>query len=159
MEAALEMVKPFATVFLPDEAATARMAACMALQLKPGDVLLLEGDLGAGKTSFARALIRALCGPETEVPSPTFTLMQLYEARDCAIAHFDLYRLSEPNDILELGWYSALEGIVLVEWPQRLGGLKPDAALTICLSFEGNGRKAQFLGNEAWHTISTTVQV
>ncbi len=148
MEAAPEMVKPFASVYLADEAATETLARILIPQLKMGDAVLLQGDLGAGKTSLARALIRGFCGPETEVPSPTFTLMQLYDAPRFTIAHFDLYRLSEPEDIIELGWHSAREGLVLVEWPERLGILRPLQALTISLGFEGAGRRAQFFGSK-----------
>ncbi|ACB94239.1 tRNA (adenosine(37)-N6)-threonylcarbamoyltransferase complex ATPase subunit type 1 TsaE [Beijerinckia indica] len=106
---------------LPGEAATAALAADIAPLLGPGDLLTLSGDLGTGKTSFARALIRVLVGdPTLEVPSPTFTLMQLYEGERCPIVHADLYRISRPEDLAELGWEEAGEGaIVIVEWPEH----------------------------------------
>ena len=113
---------------LPDEAATASLAADIASLLKPGDLVTLSGDLGSGKTTFARALIRALAGdPELEVPSPTFTLLQVYDSaqRDGArfpIVHADLFRIKDPSELAELGWDEASEGaLVIVEWPERAG--------------------------------------
>lgn len=99
--------------------------------------MLLEGPLGAGKTAFARALLRALSGdPALEVPSPSFTLLQSYALPGGLEAHhLDLYRLSGPRDLAELGWDELRAGLVLVEWPDRLGALRPDAALTIGLDF------------------------
>jgi tRNA threonylcarbamoyl adenosine modification protein YjeE len=154
------LVKPFATYDLPNEAATARCAQALATLLRSGDVLLLQGDLGSGKTSFARALLRHLAGEAIEVPSPTFTLVQVYEIKFPAprgggegltIWHFDLYRLSRPEEIYELGWEEATgEGIALVEWPERLGHLVPPDALTIRFGFAGNGRSLALCGNEVW---------
>ena len=113
---------------LPDEAATVSLAADIASLLKPGDLVTLSGELGSGKTTFARALIRALAGdPELEVPSPTFTLLQVYDSaqRDGArfpIVHADLFRIKEPSELAELGWDEASEGaLVIVEWPERAG--------------------------------------
>jgi tRNA threonylcarbamoyladenosine biosynthesis protein TsaE len=120
---------------LPDEAATAALAARLAERARPGDVIALKGDLGAGKTTFARAFIRALGGNE-EVPSPTFTLVQLYEPGPVAIWHFDLYRLNAPEEAWELGIEEAFAtGIALVEWPERLGPLLPERRLEITLLF------------------------
>ena len=133
------------TVHLPDLAATGRLAACLAPAARAGDALLLEGPLGAGKSAFARAFLRHLAGdPALEVPSPSFTLVQSYELPDGRLAHhFDLYRLSGPADLIELGWEEAREGIVLVEWPDRLGGLRPPAedatALTLALAHAAAG--------------------
>src|SRR5205807_6696912 len=108
-------------VDLPDEAATARLAARISALAEIGDVIALSGDLGAGKTTFARAFIRAR-GETGEVPSPTFTLVQVYELAAAAIWHFDLYRLRSPDEAWELGIEDALtEGISLIEWPDRLG--------------------------------------
>jgi len=119
-----------------DEPATARLAADMARIAVPGDCLALSGDLGAGKTSFARAFIRALAGAdggEIEVPSPTFTLVQNYPTNP-TVAHFDLYRISDPGEVTELGLDDALEdGIALIEWPERAGGTL--ATETIWLAF------------------------
>jgi tRNA threonylcarbamoyladenosine biosynthesis protein TsaE len=142
------------TVMLPDLAATGRLAARLAPLARPGDALLLEGPLGAGKSAFARAFLRAATGdPALEVPSPSFTLVQSYEMPDGRLAHhFDLYRLSGPTDLTELGWEEAREGIVLVEWPDRLGGLRPTAedptALTLALAHgpAGEARVATLSG-------------
>lgn len=125
-----------ASVDLPSETATAALAACIAARLAPGDTLLLEGGIGAGKTAFARALIRAAAGnPVEEVPSPTFTLVQTYATPRGEIWHADLYRLSHSDEARELGLAQAMEqAICLVEWPDRLGDLAPPGALT--LSFE-----------------------
>ena len=118
---------------LPDEAATAALATRLARLVRRGDVIALKGELGAGKTSFARAFIRARGGTE-EVPSPTFTLVQIYELADGAIWHFDCYRLREPEEAWELGIEDAfLDGISLIEWPTRLGPLLPKRRLDIAL--------------------------
>lgn len=117
----------------PEE--TAALAAAMADILGPGDVLLLEGPIGAGKTHFARALIQTLLARHDaleDVPSPTFTLVQTYEAGETEIWHADLYRLSHPDDVLELGLIDAFEtALCLVEWPDRLGDLRPAGALVL----------------------------
>ncbi len=119
------------TVDLPDLAATAALAARLAPRLRPGDVLLLEGDLGAGKTAFARALLRVL-GVEGEIPSPTFTLVQAYDAPKMAVFHFDLYRLEKPDEVEELGLDEALaDGLVLVEWPEKAASRLPVGALVL----------------------------
>ena len=119
---------------LPDLAATEALAARLALLLRPGDAVLLDGPLGAGKSAFARALLRAATGDAAlEVPSPTFTLVQSYDLPAGPAHHFDLYRLSGPAGLAELGWEEAREGIVLVEWPERLGPFAPPEALRIHL--------------------------
>jgi tRNA threonylcarbamoyladenosine biosynthesis protein TsaE len=109
-------------------------AAGLAGRVVPGQVWLLEGGLGAGKSTFARALIRALCAdPTLEVPSPTFTLVQTYDAEVAPIYHFDLYRLDDPDDIWPLGWEDATgrDSVALVEWPDRLGPYRPDKTIRI----------------------------
>ncbi len=127
--------KPIA-IDLPDEAATADLALRLAPALRVGDVVALHGDLGAGKTAFARALIRALTGTDEEVPSPTFTLLQTYDAPAGRIFHFDLYRVTSPDELVEIGWDEALAGgIVLVEWPSRAGRLLPARRLDIAFDF------------------------
>jgi tRNA threonylcarbamoyladenosine biosynthesis protein TsaE len=117
---------------LPDLAATEAWATAVAALARPGDMILLDGPMGAGKTTFARAFLRAASGdPTLEVPSPTFTLVQSYETRIGTVVHFDLWRLDGPGGLAELGWEEARDGIVLVEWPDRLGALRPADALSI----------------------------
>lgn len=139
---------------LPDEAATGFLARHLAPCLRAGDVLTLRGDLGAGKTAFARALIRALTHPQEEVPSPTFTLVQIYDRPKAPpIWHFDLYRLGGPDEVVELGWDEARAGgISLVEWPDRLGALLPAERLDLSLSFGDapQARRAALVGHGAW---------
>lgn len=128
---------PAVTLRLPDLAATGRLAARLAALARPGDAILLEGPLGAGKSEFARAFLRAATGdPALEVPSPSFTLVQSYDLPGGVEAHhFDLYRLAGPEEVAELGWEEARRGIVLVEWPERLGpALRPAGALTLALA-------------------------
>ena len=120
---------------LADVSATEDLAGRLAPLLRPGDVIALSGDLGTGKTCFARALICALGGGEN-VPSPTFTLAQMYEARDFDIWHFDLYRLERPEDCFELGIEEAMTGaLCLIEWPERLGRYLPADRLDLRLEF------------------------
>ena len=117
------------------EDATARFAAALAPHLMPGDVLLLSGGLGAGKTHFARALIQArlaAAGRVEDVPSPTFTLVQIYTDGAVELWHCDLYRLGDPAEVLELGLEDAFENAVcLIEWPDRLGDLAPGGGLSL----------------------------
>lgn len=135
---------------LPDEAATAHLGAALAAVLRPGDVVALDGDLGAGKTALARALIRAATGdPDEEVPSPTFTLVQTYDGTNGATYwHFDLYRLEQPDDAVELDIDEAFaKGVSLIEWPARLGGYLPRRALRIALTItNGTARRVTFDG-------------
>ncbi|KAA5607175.1 tRNA (adenosine(37)-N6)-threonylcarbamoyltransferase complex ATPase subunit type 1 TsaE [Roseospira marina] len=142
------------TVQLPDEAATRRLGAALAGALGPGDVVVLRGDLGAGKTALARATVRALTGdPDEEVPSPTFTLVQVYEgAAGPLVYHYDLYRLEHPDDVLELDLDDALAGgIALIEWPDRMAGWLPRDRLDITLSHTGaTARRADLTGQGAW---------
>lgn len=135
------------TVALSDEAATQRLGGDLSLALRAGDVLALHGDLGAGKSTLARALIRALADdPALEVPSPTFTLVQQYEAR-ISVAHFDLYRLSASEELEELGLDEIVRsGAALIEWPERAGELLPTDAVTIELTHDGDGRTARISG-------------
>jgi tRNA threonylcarbamoyladenosine biosynthesis protein TsaE len=129
----LDLSKPH-TLWLPNEAATTQLGALIAAQLRSSDVVYLHGDLGMGKSSLARGLIRALTHPDQDVPSPTFTLIQSYDAPDFEILHLDLYRLTAPEDAYELGLDDALSHAVLViEWPDRLGHLGFDDRLDISL--------------------------
>lgn len=136
---------------LPDLAATERLAARLASLVRPGDAILLEGPLGAGKSVFARAFLRAAAGdPALEVPSPSFTLVQGYDLPGGVEAqHFDLYRLAGPAEVAELGWDDARRGIVLVEWPDRLGPLRPADALTIALD-QGATEDARIATLSGW---------
>lgn len=136
---------------LPDEAATLRLAEDVAAKLAIGDVIALRGDLGAGKTSFARALIRAVAGnSELEVPSPTFTIVQTYDTR-LPIAHFDLYRLGSSDEMDEIGFDEAVsDGVVLVEWPERAEEYLPANRLEIALDMHGAGRMATLTGGGDW---------
>lgn len=136
---------------LPDERATAEFGEDIAAALRAGDVILLEGDLGAGKTTLARALVRALAeDPELEVPSPTFTLVQTYATR-IPVAHVDLYRLGAPDEVDELGLdEAARSGVIVVEWPQRADGRLPAAAATIGLTDHGAGRIARVSGPQSF---------
>ena len=120
------------TVALPDEHATRRLMVDIANALKPGDVITLSGDLGAGKTTFARALIRYLADdPSIEVPSPTFTLMQTYELPQFPVVHADFYRLSGSAELAELGLDDLPENaVILIEWPDRAAGFLPPTGST-----------------------------
>ncbi|EXL09434.1 tRNA (adenosine(37)-N6)-threonylcarbamoyltransferase complex ATPase subunit type 1 TsaE [Aquamicrobium defluvii] len=135
-------------VVLDDEAATRRLGEDLAMAVRPGDVLALQGDLGAGKSTLARALIRALADDEAlEVPSPTFTLVQSYETR-FPVHHFDLYRLGHEDELDELGFGEAIaEGVALVEWPERAGSRLPRAAIAVELVHEGEGRRGHISGS------------
>ncbi|MDE1902613.1 MAG: tRNA (adenosine(37)-N6)-threonylcarbamoyltransferase complex ATPase subunit type 1 TsaE [Alphaproteobacteria bacterium] len=119
---------------LADEAATGRFAARLARLARRGDVITLRGELGSGKTTFARAFVRARLGESLEVPSPTFTLVEIYDGGDSAPAiwHFDLFRLNSANEARELGFEEALaDDISLIEWPERLGTLLPAERLAL----------------------------
>jgi tRNA threonylcarbamoyl adenosine modification protein YjeE len=134
---------------LADEATTGRLGEDIAAILAPGDAILLSGDLGMGKTTLARAIIRALAGDAgLEVPSPTFTIVQPYAGR-VPVHHFDLYRLASPDELEELGLTEALEeGAVLVEWPERGADALPADAVRIVLAESGPGRVAAIDGPE-----------
>ena len=138
---------------LADEAATVALARRIAAVARPGDVIALAGELGVGKTRFARAFVDALTGAREEVPSPTFTLVQTYDSPGGPIWHFDLYRLTRPDEAYELGIEEALsEGISLIEWPDRAQGLLPDQRLDLTLTFAAapNARAARLIGRGSW---------
>jgi tRNA threonylcarbamoyladenosine biosynthesis protein TsaE len=133
---------------MPDLAATERFAAAVATAAGPGDTILLSGPLGAGKTAFARAFLRAAAeDPALEVPSPSFTLVQSYDTRQGKVHHFDLWRLDGPSALPELGWDDSRDDIVLVEWPDRLGPLTPNDALRLDFEpAEGDARIVRVAG-------------
>jgi tRNA threonylcarbamoyladenosine biosynthesis protein TsaE len=142
------------TLDLPDETATGALAGRLAAVARPGDVIALRGELGAGKTSFARAFIRAR-GADEAVPSPTFTLVQTYDLPDGAVWHFDLYRLRGAEDAWELGIEEAFHaGISLIEWPERLGPLLPPRRLLIVLDFAAapGSRRVTLAGGGDWQS-------
>jgi tRNA threonylcarbamoyladenosine biosynthesis protein TsaE len=139
---------------LPSEAATASLAARLARRAERGDVIALAGDLGSGKTSFARAFIRTLGGGQEEVPSPTFTLVEIYSFADHPpVWHFDLYRLTRPEEAYELGIEEAWsEAISLIEWPERLGPLLPPEHLLVTLgpASQPQARIARLSASPGW---------
>ena len=136
---------------LASEDQTIALAAGIAPLLRSGDVLLLEGSVGAGKTAFCRALIRARLGVMEDVPSPTFTIVQTYEAVDGDIWHCDLYRLTHPDEALELGLDDAFEtAICLIEWPDRLADAIPPDALTLSLVAEDGFHTVRLTGSARW---------
>jgi tRNA threonylcarbamoyl adenosine modification protein YjeE len=129
-----------ARLHLADDAATAAFGARLAAALKPGDLVLLDGDLGAGKTALARAVIRTLVGdPQLDVPSPSFALVQPYDAAGGPVLHADLYRLSSEAEIDELGLFDRADAIVLVEWPERAPSLAGRADVTVRLAVPKGG--------------------
>ena len=137
---------------LPDLDATARLGAGIAGGLKPGDAVALWGDLGAGKTTLARAILKAL-GVTDEVPSPTFTLVQSYDTVP-KVAHFDLYRLKNAREMEELGMDDALlDGAVLVEWPERAPEALPPDALHVRLGQNEGLRNARLTGPVRWESL------
>jgi tRNA threonylcarbamoyl adenosine modification protein YjeE len=140
---------------LPDLAATRALGRRLARILRKGDLVALEGDLGAGKSELARAVIRARAGAAIEVPSPTFTLVQAYDLPGLRITHADLYRLAAADEVPELGLDEAVSlGALLVEWPERAGGLLPGERLTIRLFLPDPGepgrREALLVGDVGW---------
>ena len=143
-----------ATLDLPDLDAVTRLGAAIAAHLEAGDVVALRGDLGAGKTTLARAVLLAR-GHEGETPSPTFTLVQAYALPGLEVAHFDLYRLTRPEEAYEIGLDEALdEGCVVIEWPERLGEdvtwIAGTNLLTITISELGEARLATVSGAGSW---------
>jgi len=135
---------------LPDQPATEALAARLAALSGAGDVIALHGEMGMGKSVFARAFLRALAGdPSLEVPSPTFSLVQIYDLPKATVAHFDLWRLDGPDALFELGWDEVQEGIMLVEWPERAGDELPRHALHLTL-MPGEGEEGRRVMLEGW---------
>ncbi len=149
------MERAEASLFLPDLAATRILAERAASLLAPGSVVLLEGDLGAGKSAFARAVIHALAGAPITVPSPTFTLLQTYALPTLEVAHADLYRIADPGEITEIGLEECWRhGALLVEWPERAEWLWPAERLELALATAPGGaegaRRAVLRGTGSW---------
>jgi tRNA threonylcarbamoyladenosine biosynthesis protein TsaE len=138
-------------MILADEAATARLGAAIARRLRAGEAVCMSGPLGAGKSTLARALVRALTTPDEDVPSPTFTLVQFYEGPRLKVAHFDLYRLSNPDEAYEIGLDEALDdGAAVIEWPERLAGRLPADRLDVEIAIEGESRRARLSPHGGW---------
>ncbi|WP_413220352.1 tRNA (adenosine(37)-N6)-threonylcarbamoyltransferase complex ATPase subunit type 1 TsaE [Tritonibacter mobilis] len=150
------MTKRSATCRLLSSEATSELACNIARILVPGDVVLLEGPIGAGKTHFARSLIQSLMDVPEDVPSPTFTLVQTYDVPSGELWHADLYRLSHVDEVEELGLIAAFDdAICLIEWPDKLDDLCPNDALTLRLSLDAeieDARQAEFVWSaEKWN--------
>lgn len=136
---------------LASDADTRALGGQLAQLLRRGDVIALHGDLGAGKTTLVRGLIQSLLGREEEVPSPTYTLVQMYDGPGFPVWHFDLYRLENADDVQELGWDETPDGAVLIEWPDRAGEHLPVNRLDVFLEISGDGRRARLEpGGEGW---------
>ena len=129
------------TITLPDEAATLRLGQALAEQLRGGDLLCLQGDLGAGKTTLTRAIVQAL-GWQGTVKSPTYTIVEPYSELLPPVYHCDLYRIADPQELELLGFYDYLGqgAIVIIEWPERLPGLASQAQWRMVLQTVGQGR-------------------
>jgi tRNA threonylcarbamoyladenosine biosynthesis protein TsaE len=138
---------------LPDLHATEALGARIAARLRVGDAVALEGDLGAGKTALARAVLQAL-GVREDVPSPTFTLVQVYDTPALTVSHFDLYRIKSESELDELGFDDALAtGAALIEWPERAPHRIPPDALHVDLAIDGSARRAILSGPERWSHV------
>ena len=140
-------------MILEDEAATARLGMAIAARLRAGEAVCLYGPLGAGKSTLARAMVRALTTPDEEVPSPTFTLVQFYEGPRLNVAHFDLYRLTHADEAYEIGLDEALDvGAAVIEWPERLDGQLPPDRLDVVINPGGNddSREVRLVTHGAW---------
>lgn len=148
------MTGPAAIVDLPDAQATTALGRCLAPHLGAGDVVALAGALGSGKSTLARAAVQALCGAETDVPSPTFTLVQPYfPPAGPTLYHIDLYRLASPDELVDLGWDEMVaEAACLVEWPENAGPLLPLERLDVALAAAADGaaRRAVLTPGPRW---------
>lgn len=137
-------------LILLDDAATQRAGARLSHLVRAGDTVLLEGDLGMGKTTFARGFITEY-GDVDDVPSPTFTLMQTYDGREGPLMHCDLYRVEDERELEELGFDDLIgDHVALIEWPDRLGGYCPPDHLIVTLTPYGDGRKLTLTAHGDW---------
>lgn len=145
-----------------NQAGMESLARTLATIAKPRDVILLYGDLGMGKTVFSRAFVQSLTSPGEDVPSPTFTLVQLYDTDKGTIWHFDLYRLKQPDEVYELGFEEALsDGISLIEWPERAERLYPRNRLEIRITVADapdERRVALIPHGDGWNTRLENLQ-
>ena len=146
------------TITLCDPAATTRLGFFLAETLQAGDVIALNGPLGAGKSVLARGIVQGLCPDEADIPSPTFTLVQTYEPVDGpSLMHFDLYRLETPEDALDLGIEDAfVEAASVIEWPERLGPWLPRGALRVTLAPDEDAPETRFVtleGGARWQSV------
>ena len=135
-------------VILPDERATLALGAALAQAIEPGLVIYLRGELGAGKTTLARGLLRAL-GHEGPVRSPTYTLVEVYAVSRLDLHHFDFYRFHDPREWIDAGFRESFNGrnVSLIEWPERAGGMLPPADMEIALALHATGRSAELTSN------------
>lgn len=140
------MVAP--KTFLPDEAATLALGAALAHGLAPGLVIYLRGELGAGKTTLARGILRGL-GYAGRVRSPTYALVEVYDVSRLHLHHFDFYRFHEPREWIDAGFRESFNGVnvSLIEWPEKAAGSVPPADVEITLTPSGSGRSASFISN------------
>ena len=140
------MVAP--KTFLPDEAATLALGAAMAHGIAPGLVIYLRGELGAGKTTLARGILRGL-GWQGRVRSPTYTLVEVYEVSRLHLHHFDFYRFHDPREWIDAGFRESFNGqnVSLIEWPEKAAGSVPPADVEVTLEPSGSGRNASFISN------------
>lgn len=145
---------------LPDINATAKLAQLIAQQIEKTDSICLRGDLGTGKTAFARMLISALAGSEVEVLSPTFTLVQPYDLPNFTIWHYDLYRLKNFNEIYELSIEDALFDVSIIEWPEIIENILSENRLDIYFSFSDkeSSREALLVPFGKWHSKILTIK-
>ncbi len=147
------MIKTLKTYPLLSQEDTKTLARGLAKITQKGDIFLLEGDLGAGKTTFARFFIRSFLGDEAQIPSPTFTLAQTYVTPQFLIWHFDLYRIEDEDELQELGLEEALSsGVSLIEWPERLGSQKPTRCITFKFEMNGDTRQVTLETFGYWET-------
>lgn len=136
------MSEIYKTHFLPDEQHTKTLAESLAKSAKKGDIFFLRGDLGVGKTTFARYFIRFFLGENEVVPSPTFTLVQSYDTKALPLWHIDLYRLEDPEETFELGLEEIFEnGVCLIEWPERMMAYAPERRIDLSFFQEEGERK------------------
>ncbi len=131
-------------VMLPDERATLALGAALAQAIEPGLVIFLRGELGAGKTTLVRGVVRAL-GHAGVVRSPTYTLVEVYTVSRLDLHHFDFYRFHDPREWIDAGFRESFNGrnVSLIEWPERAGGMLPPADVEIALALQGTGRSAE----------------